>query len=192
VRARRLGVFGGTFDPLHHAHLIVAAEAFEALDLDLLLFVPAADPPHKRGSVVASAEQRLRMLTAGIQGDPRFRVDDLELRRSGPSYTVDTLRALRERDQEADLYFLLGLDQYRQFEGWHRPDEILGLARLAVLARSGERGGGIREDHGIEVPVSRIDLSATAIRERIGSGLSARYFVPEAVLDVIDRETIYR
>lgn len=188
---RRLGVFGGTFDPVHHAHLIVAAEAFEALNLDLLLFVPAAEPPHKRGSVVASAEQRMRMLSTAIEGDPRFRVDDLELRRPGPSYTVDTLQALREREPEAEIFFLLGVDQFRDFGKWREPDRIVRLARLAVLARGGETVDVDGPYPATAVAVSRIDISGTEIRKRTSEGRSVRYYVPEGVREIIERERIY-
>ncbi len=186
-----MGVFGGTFDPVHHAHLIVAAEAFEALNLDLLLFVPAAEPPHKRGSVVASAEQRMRMLSTAIEGDPRFRVDDLELRRPGPSYTVDTLQALREREPEAEIFFLLGVDQFRDFGKWREPDRIVRLARLAVLARGGETVDVDGPYPATAVAVSRIDISGTEIRKRTSEGRSVRYYVPEGVREIIERERIY-
>ncbi|MEX2569749.1 MAG: nicotinate (nicotinamide) nucleotide adenylyltransferase, partial [Gemmatimonadota bacterium] len=132
---RRLGVFGGTFDPPHHGHLIVAAEAYEALGLDLLLFVPAGDPPHKPDAAAATPDQRLRMVRAAVEGDPRFAADDREIRRGGPSYTVDTLRDLRREDPDAELVFLLGIDQFRAFGSWRAPEEIVKLARLAVLAR---------------------------------------------------------
>ncbi len=191
MKLRRLGVFGGTFDPVHHAHLIVAAEAFEALDLDQLLFVPAADPPHKRGSVVASADQRLRMLSAAIRDDPRFRVDDLELRRTGPSFTVDTLRELSDREEGAELFFLLGVDQYREFDRWREPDEIVRLARLAILARGGETARPAEPFGGTMIPVSRIDVSATEIRQRASEGKSVRFYVAEAVREIIERERVY-
>ena len=192
MRAPRLGIFGGTFDPLHHAHLIVAAEALDALDLDRLLFVPAADPPHKLGSVVATADQRLRMLLAATRDDERIRVEDVELRRPGPSYTVETLREIRAGAPDAELFFLLGVDQYREFAGWKEPSEIVRLAKLAVLERGGEGVPLGGEFEAVGVPVTRIDLSATQIRERVESGRSIRYFVPEAVRRIIEDEGIYR
>ena len=192
MRARRLGVFGGTFDPLHHGHLIVAAEACEALALDLLLFVPAADPPHKRGTVIATPDQRLRMLDSGTRDDPRFSVDDLEIRRSGPSYTVDTLRELTSREPESELVFLLGADQFREFDAWRLPAEIARMARLAVLARSGETPDLAGPYGGISVPVTRLDISATDIRRRVAAGQSIRYYVPEPVRGIIMEEGVYR
>src|SRR5690606_38222800 len=124
----------GTFDPPHHGHLIVASEAFESLHLDRLLFIPAADPPHKGGRVRTPPEQRLRLLAAAIAGDPRFDLDELAIRRGGTSYTVDTLRELRRKAPEARLFFLLGIDQYRQLDGWREPREVARLATLAVFA----------------------------------------------------------
>jgi nicotinate-nucleotide adenylyltransferase len=190
VAARRLGVFGGTFDPLHHGHLIVAGEAFEALGLDLLLLVPAAQPPHKPGTA-ASAEQRLRMLRAATAGDPRFAIEEIELRREGPSYTVDTLRELKRLHADVQLFFLLGADQFRMLETWREPDEVARLAQLVVFARAGEEIGPNRYS-GIQVAVSRVDVSGTEIRRRIREGRSIRYYVPEAVRGIIEGEGLYR
>jgi len=192
VRTRRIGVFGGTFDPPHHGHLIVASEAADVLRLDLLFFVPAADPPHKPGSRVrASPEQRLRMLRAATESDPRFRVDDLELRRAGPSYSVDTLRELRVRERDAELIFLLGIDQFRALHTWRDPEVIVAIAQLGVMSRNGETPDIDGPYGGVHVPVSRIDLSSSLIRERAGAGLNIRHHVPAAVFDVIADERLY-
>jgi nicotinate-nucleotide adenylyltransferase len=190
--AGRLGIFGGTFDPPHHGHLIVAADAFEALRLDRLLFVPAAEPPHKVGAVSATAEQRIRMVAAAIESDDRFALDDLETRRQGTSYTVDTLRALKSRDPDAELVFLLGIDQFRALASWREPDEVALLARLGVLSRSGEAPDLSGPYPAVHVPVTRVDLSATEIRNRVRAGLSIRYRVPEAVREIIEGEGLYR
>ncbi len=189
--ARRLGVFGGTFDPPHHGHLIVAAELYEQLALDLLLFVPAAAPPHK-AVVGATPEQRVRMLRAALAGDARFAVDELEIARGGASYTVDTLREIRAREGEsAELFFLLGVDQYRVFGSWREPHEVARLARLAVMGREGEAVDLDPAFPARTVAVSRIDISSTAIRRRIRNGRSVRYWVPEGVREIVEREGIY-
>jgi nicotinate-nucleotide adenylyltransferase len=186
----RIGIFGGTFDPPHVGHLIVAAEACEVLELDRLVLIPSAVPPHKQTTVRASAEQRLRMLRAATAGDQRMHVDDLELRRAGPSYTVDTLRIYRERFPGAELFFLIGVDAVRELHTWHDPDGVKGLATLAVLSRGGEQ---IEDDAGLrQVPVSRIDISATGVRGRVAMGRSIRYFVPEAVERIIREDGLYR
>lgn len=186
---RRIGVFGGTFDPPHLGHLIVASDACEALGLDLLLWVPAAVPPHKRETVRASAGLRLAMTRAAVRGDPRFAVDDLELRRAGPSYTVDTLRELRRREPAAELFFLTGADNVRQLPTWREPEEIVRLARLVVLTREGEGG---EAPSATCVPVTRVDVSATEIRRRAAAGTSIRYLVPDGVRALIERDGPYR
>jgi nicotinate-nucleotide adenylyltransferase len=188
----RIGIFGGTYDPPHLGHLIVASEVCGALDLDRLLLIPAASPPHKRGRVHASAEQRLEMVRLAAEGDDRFLVSDLELRRSGASYTVDTLRELTQRHPGAQLFLTVGVDQLREFGTWREPEEIARLARLGVVERAGER---VPREFGYpvhEVPIPRIDISATEVRRRVRVGESIRYLVPEPVREYIAREGLYR
>lgn len=189
---RSIGVFGGTFDPPHLGHLIVAADVCLALTLDCVLFIPAAVPPHKQAEVQASAEQRLRMVRAAITGDPRFEADDIELRRPGPSYTVDTLRSLRARFPDCGLYFLIGADALREIHTWKEPEEVARLARLVVFARDGEDAEAVQGIAAEAVPVTRVDISATEIRRRVRAGISIRYLVPEAVREIIEREGLYR
>ena len=188
----RVGILGGTFDPPHLGHLIVASDAFEALELDRLLLIPSASPPHKRGLVRVSAELRLEMVRAAVRDDPRFEVDDLELHRSGPSFTVDTLRELRVRLPESELFFIVGVDQLREFPTWREPEEVARLAHIAVVAREGD---AVEGDPGIPVRpvgITRIDISATEIRRRVQAGESIRYLVPEGAREVIEREGLYR
>jgi nicotinate-nucleotide adenylyltransferase len=183
----RLGVFGGTFDPPHIGHLIVARDVLERLGLARVLFVPALEPPHKRGRSISPAGVRLEMLQAAVSRHPGFAVDDLELRRSGPSYTVDTLLALRERHADDELFLLLGADQYADLDSWHRPEEIRRLARIVVLARGGDAPGG----DVLSVPVTRIDISSTGVRSRVADGRSIRWLVPEAVEHLIRHHHLY-
>ena len=189
---RRIGILGGTFDPPHVGHLMVASDVFTALQLDRLLLVPSASPPHKRGKVRATAEQRVEMMRSAIAGDERFEVDDLELRRDGASYSVDTLRELRSRyGEETELYFVVGMDQLKEFHTWREPDEVSRLARLVAVSRDGEEpepGGPVT----IPVRVTRVDLSATDVRGRVQAGESIRYFVPDPVREFIEREGLYR
>ena len=187
----RLGVFGGTFDPPHVGHLIVASDACDVLRLDRMLFVPAAVPPHKPDGVVATPEQRLEMVRAAIAGDARFEADDLELRREGRSYSVDTLRELRERYPDAELFFVLGADQLRDFHSWREPGEIARLARLAAVARNGDPVPAIPYEV-TRVPVTRIDVSSTDVRRRIAEGRSVRYLLPEGVAEVVREYGLYR
>ncbi|MDQ3606775.1 MAG: nicotinate-nucleotide adenylyltransferase [Gemmatimonadota bacterium] len=188
---RSIGVFGGTFDPPHLGHLIVAADVCVALELDRLLFIPAAVPPHKLAQVEATAEQRLEMVRAAVRGDARFEVDDLELRRPGPSFTVDTLHTLRTRFPESRLYFLIGADALREIHSWREPEEVARLAQLIVFARDGQQAPTM---HGISaqpVPVTRVDISASEIRRRVRTGIPIRYLVPDAVREIIERENLY-
>lgn len=185
----RLGVYGGAFDPPHLGHLVAASDACDALGLDRLLWVPSAVHPLK--AVGTAASVRLEMVRAAIAGDPRFEADDLELRRTGPSYTVDSLRELRAREPQAELFFLTGADNLADLPRWREPDEIARLATLAVVSRAGEAlppGGPFPA---IAVTVTRLDVSSTEIRRRVAAGQSIRYLVPEAVRAVIARERLY-
>lgn len=190
----RIGVFGGTFDPPHHGHLIVAADVCEALGLDRVVLVPSAVPPHKRDTVQAPAGTRLEMVQAAVRGDPRLEVDDLELRRPGPSYTVDTLRALRDRYPGAELFFVVGADNVGELGSWREPEEIVRLARIVAVARGCE-SVGVNADAPfplLSVPVTRVEISATDVRRRVAEGRSIRYLVPDAVRGIVAREGLYR
>ncbi len=185
----RIGIFGGTFDPPHIGHLIAAQDALQLVPLDKVLFVPALVPPHKQRKAVSSADVRLRMIRAAIAGDERFEVSDVELNRAGPSYTVDTLRHLRAGGDE--LFLLLGVDQVQELSTWREPDQVLHLAQLVMLARTGIEeppAGGIVKH---TVPVTRIDVSSTLIRRRVAAGQPIRYLVPAAVAEIIAAEGLY-
>ena len=194
----RIGLLGGTFDPPHIGHLIVAQDAWSALRLDRVVFIPAAVPPHKAGRVEASAELRLEMLRAACGDDPRFAIDDLELRRPGPSYTVDTLQALG--GETADLVLILSAEAFRELRTWHEPERILELTRLAVVPRDGfpdanraylaEHFPGF-EDRAIFLSGPRLRLSASELRDRAANGRSLRYLVPDAVAAYIGDHALY-
>lgn len=208
-----IGLFGGTFDPPHVGHLIVAQDAALALGLDRIVFIPAAIPPHKQDMAVSPANVRARMLQLAIRDDPRFGMDTLELDRHGTSYTADTLRELSAREPDAGWTLLIGADQYEEFDTWRETGAIRRLARLAVLERGGRHGGaadaqaarrtGIRDAHlptpgsrelasgDIMLDVTRIDISATAIRRRVAAGLPIRYLVPAAVEEFIFESRLY-
>jgi nicotinate-nucleotide adenylyltransferase len=188
----RIGLFGGTFDPPHVGHLIAASDAFEHLGLERLLLIPSAVPPHKRDRSHAPAGLRLEMVRAAVEGDDRFEVLDLELRREGPSYTVDTLRELIAARPGCEFVLLLGVDAARDLPTWKDPDAVLEMARLGVMTREGEpMPTGVAATLQ-PVPVTRVDVSATQIRRRVAEGRSIRYLVPERVRDVIRREGLYR
>jgi nicotinate-nucleotide adenylyltransferase len=189
----RLGVFGGTFDPPHTGHMIVAQDACEALELDRLLFVPSAQPPHKRHIETTPASIRYALVRAAVAGDPRFEVCDIELRRAGPSYMADTLAELAATNPGDELFLLLGADQFRELHTWKAPERVAQLARLVLLSR----GGVEQTSPGLEVAfetlvVTRIDISATDIRQRAAQGRSIRYLVPAGVESLIESGSLYR
>ena len=188
----RIGVFGGTFDPPHIGHVLVAGDACEALGLKSVVWIPVAQQPLKDAPPLAAATHRKRMVELTIADDPRFAIDTVELDRGGLSFTVDTLRALSERHPGTDLVLLLGTDAWAGFEKWRDPAEILKLAEVAVLAREGdavsERAGYTPE----VVTTRRVDVSSTEIRDRVRRGLSIHGFVDEAVLKYIRNEGFYR
>ncbi len=197
----KVGVFGGTFNPVHLGHLRAAEEVREALCLDRVLFVPARVPPHKGGEPVAPAEVRLELVARAVEGNPGFGVSDLELRREGPSYSVDTLKQLDDAAaQGGDIWFLMGADAYREVHTWHRYAELFRLANVAVMRRPPGAGplvaprgladefsptaAGLRHRSGREVRlvgITLLDVSSTQIRRALAQGFSIRYLVPEAV-----------
>jgi len=194
----RIGVFGGSFDPIHNGHLAAAQDVLESLELSRVLFMPTGVPPHKQSDGQTPAGLRLRMVRAGVERDQRFEVSDLELRRNGPSYTVQTLRELREQRPESELHLIMGADQWASFGGWKDPGEIARIARIVVMTREGEGSGtletgfsGGEEPPLTEVSVTRFDLSSTLIRERIGEGRSIRYLVPDEVRRIIEAAKLY-
>lgn len=173
---------------------MVAQDAWAALGLERVLFVPAAVPPHKLDREVTTPALRLEMVRAAVAGDERFEVSDLELRRDGPSWTVETLRELEGYQGGAELVLLLGADQFREFLTWKDPEGILRRAELAVLSRSGvdvDDGPSADLPHRW-VPVTRIDLSSTMVRERVARGEPIRYLVPPEVEAIIRRANLYR
>lgn len=190
----RIGVFGGTFDPPHVGHLIVARDVVEALDLERLLLVPAGEPPHKPERATAPPDVRVRMLEAAVEGDARLRVSRIEVERSGPSYTVDTLRELARLHPGEELHLIIGVDQLREFSSWRQPEEVARLARLVVMAREGLDPADVAPGVGVAyetVRVTRVDLSSTSVRRRVREGRSVRYRVPEAVRRIIEDEELY-
>jgi nicotinate-nucleotide adenylyltransferase len=188
---RRIGVFGGTFDPPHLGHLALAECARDQLDLERVIFVPAGSPPHKRRVERSSALRRVAMTRLAVRGNRAFRVSLLEVRRRGPSFTLDTLHDLGRRFPGCRLYLLLGADSLADFANWHRPREILRLATLVVAERPGVRGR-VGPRHGVVwLENFAVDISSSAIRARARTGRSVRYLVPEGVERYITRHRVY-
>jgi nicotinate-nucleotide adenylyltransferase len=183
-------LLGGSFDPVHHGHLIVGRVAAETLGLDSLRFVPAREQPFKRGQHGAPAEHRAAMLDLAVAGAPAFAVEHAELERPGPSYTVDTLRALHAREQGIRLTLLLGADAAAEIEAWHEAEAIPALATVVVFARAGVPvPSSPLIARTIEVPA--IEISATEIRRRVREGRSIRYWVPDPVAEYVTRHRLY-
>jgi len=199
----RVGIFGGTFDPVHYGHLLLAECCHEQCHLNEVWFVPAATPPHKRHRELSESKHRVDMLRLATGGNDAFRVSLIEIERGGVSYTVDTLRQMHEQHPEADLFLLLGADSLVDFPNWRGPTEILQLATPAVVRRgsatvnwsplapltSAERFAQITQ-HVVAMPV--VDFSSTAIREAVTAGRSIRYHTPRAVEQYILSHGLYR
>ena len=196
----RLGLFGGTFDPPHIGHLLVAQDVVEGLALDRLLFVPAGIPPHKEREDLTPAPIRLQMVKAAVQGNDTLGVSEVELGREGPSFTVDTLRHFRGMHPDGDLFFLMGADQVTEFQDWQDPEDVAELATLVAFTRDGAAPSTLSSKtltSGAEVnfkqmPVTRIDISSTDIRERVEHGRSIQYLVPDDVRRIIESHRLYR
>ena len=182
----KLAIYGGTFDPIHHGHLILAREARERFGFEKVIFVPATVSPFK-SSPAASAQVRLSMLRAAIEGESGFELDDCELRRPPPSYTIDTIEDIRSRRHDAQIYYLIGEDNLPTLQKWHRFDELRKAVQFIVLDRT-----GTPPDHPYPIVHRKIDISATEIRKRVASGQSIRYFVPQEGEEIIRRENIYQ
>jgi nicotinate-nucleotide adenylyltransferase len=190
---RRLGIFGGTFDPVHVGHLILAQEALEQLDLDRLWFLPASRPAHKRARAITPVAHRIAMLRHAVRGNPRFTISRIEADQDGPSFTVTTLERLA-RTERADLYFLMGQDSLEEFRTWREPDRILALARLVVAPR-GERAPRLdaaTRRRVVFLDQPRIGIASSDIRRRLRRGAAVRYWVPDPVLSYIRRHGLYR
>jgi nicotinate-nucleotide adenylyltransferase len=212
-----VGVFGGTFNPIHLGHLRAAEEVAEALGLARVLFVPSARPPHKRsGDAVAPADERLAWVRLAIAGNPRFEVDPLEIERAGPSYLVETLRALGSRHGRERLVFILGRDAFAEMAAWREPRALLALADFAVMTRPPVREGSLAQwlpasladdvvlaadgrsaahkSAGTRVrlvEITALDVSASDIRARLREGRSVRYLLPDAVREAVAASGVY-
>ena len=185
-----IGLLGGSFDPVHHGHLIVAQVASESLGLDELRFVPAREQPFKRGRHAAAAAHRAAMLDLAVAGTRGFAVERAELAREGPSYTVETLLGLRTREPGVAWTLLLGADAAAELESWHRAEELPGLARIVVFARPGTPiPPSLLIAGTVEVPA--VEISATEIRRRVREGRPVRYWVPDAVAEYMVRHRLY-
>jgi nicotinate-nucleotide adenylyltransferase len=189
----RIGLLGGSFDPPHNGHLLAASDAFEALLLDRLVFIPASVQPLKAGHETAAPERRLAMTRLLVGDDARFGVDAMEIDRGGLSYTVDTLSAFAAESPSAELFWLVGADVVRSFAQWREPQRITELATVVVLQRTDETPD-LASIPGTprRLATRRVDISSTDIRRRVKEGKSIRGFVPDAVAEYIAAHRLYR
>jgi len=215
----KLGIFGGTFNPIHYGHLAAAEEVSNRLDLERVLFVPSFIPPHKQEEEVPSADRRMEMVRLAIAGNPLFEPSDIEIIRGGRSYTIDTVKSLRQSWREAELYFIIGLDAFLEIQTWDRWEKLMTLCSFIVLSRPGYRfqdlsrinfmksadkelaalDGGARTQAAVRsgefavflemIPL--YDISSTDIRRRIREGRSIKYLLPDAVETYIIKNKLY-
>lgn len=200
-RPARIGVYGGTFDPVHVGHLVAASEVWAALGLDRLVFMPAGRPPHKGDQAITPAPQRVRMLELAIADRPHFALSALDLAPDRPSYTADLLARLRDAwGPQHEFYFVLGEDSLRDFPGWREPGRIAALARLAVVTRpqvEADCDAVVRAVPALAgrihpVPIPALDIASHDLRARVAAGRPIAYQVPGAVEGYIAREGLYR
>lgn len=197
----RIGLMGGTFDPIHLAHLHIAEEAREAFELDRVLFIPAAQPPHKQGKKIASAAQRIAMVKMAIAGNPHFELSLMEMERQGPSYSWLTVQELRAKHPDWALYFITGSDSINDLPTWNHPKDLVGACQFIGTTRPEvpfqeemllEFFGAELRSHIHELQVPLMEISSTVIRQRSAAGRSIHYLVPEAVADYIEKEGLYQ
>lgn len=201
MSGRRIGIFGGTFDPVHVGHLVIAEQVMEEMRLEKVVFVPGGIPPHKEtSSIRASSEDRLRMVEAAVEGNERFTVDRVEIDAGRPMHTVDTVPLLEEASPGNEWFFISGADEVRNLLSWKDPDGLLEQVVMVAATRPGfdlsaldHLEAGLKNfDRIFPVECSRVDISATGIRRRLLQGKSIRYLVPDRVNTIIQQRGLYR
>ena len=196
----RIGIMGGTFDPIHLGHLATAEAVRESLNLQKIIFIPAANPPHKTEKKIASSKHRLNMVELATKSNPFFEVSAMEIERQGLSYSLLTINELREKI-EAEFFFITGADAVNELATWYRAKELLARCNFVVATRGGsslnfkpleEFFGAIAREKIHEIPTPALEISSTEIREKIALGKSIRYLVPDEIVEYIAREGLYR
>lgn len=201
-RRKRIGILGGTFNPIHLGHLLIAQDAMEQMRLERVKFIPSATPPHKVVDKLASERDRVRMISLAIRGNERFEVDDIEIQRGGKSYSVDTLTELRRRDPRADFYFIIGADSLRELHLWREAKRVVKLCTFVTVPRPGFAPKPV-VDPRLDAATRRrlrqhvlrghaCDIASRDIRARVATGRSIRYLVPDAVYQYIRRRRLYQ
>jgi nicotinate-nucleotide adenylyltransferase len=192
---KRIGVLGGTFDPIHMGHLVLAEQVKERLKLDGIIFIPCFRSPHKTRQKLSPAKDRLHMIRLALQGNPSFSVSEIELKRKGVSYTIDTLRELRKLHPGSETYFLTGSDVVNELNTWKDPEEIFRLVRMVIAIRPGfdqinRENRFVKKS--IVVKITGLDISSSELRKRVKRGESIKYLVPVKVEQYIRKKRLYR
>jgi nicotinate-nucleotide adenylyltransferase len=195
ARRRKIGILGGTFDPIHLGHLVLAEQVKEKLQLDQVIFMPSASPPHKTKRKLSSAKDRFQMTKLALENNPTFLVSDIELNRGGLSYTVDTLKQLKKQYPDSEIYFLTGSDVLNEIQTWKDPEQIYKLVKVVIAIRPCFDSFDSKNHFAkksIIVPITGIDISSTQIRERVKKKQSIKYLVPAKVEEYIKKKKLYQ
>lgn len=186
---KKVGILGGTFDPPHHGHLLIANEVLSALDLDEVWFMPNQEPPHKKKSVSISNRDRLNMLELAIQGNSQFKIQKIELERKGPSYTVDTMEMIKSQYKDDQFFFIIGADMIEYLPKWYKVDELVALVQFVGVERPEYNHDTIYPVLYVDVPA--MEVSSSMIRERLKEGKSVRYLIPDSIIHYIEENHLY-
>ena len=187
----KIGILGGTFNPIHYGHLILGEQVAGKLKLDRVIFVPAFMPPHKSDKGIVAPEHRLKMLELAVVGNPHFTVSDIEIRRRGKSYTVDTLREIKKKYPKAALFFICGSDLVSEIPTWKNVGEIYKMARFILAKRPGF-GKRLSGRSFLKIHVAQVDISSSSIRSLVSRGSSIRYLTPDSVAQYIEKHNLYK
>lgn len=186
----RIGIFGGTFNPIHFGHLVLAEQAYDKLNLDKVIFIPSYYPPHKKCSNMVSAVHRYSMVRLAIQRNPRFEISDIEVKRKGRSYLIDTLRQLRKIYPKVRLFFISGSDVSDKISKWKSIDELLSISRFVLAKRPGYKLKKYNKNISV-ISITELDISSSMVRRKIKAGQSIRYLMPMRVYNYIKEKRLY-
>jgi nicotinate-nucleotide adenylyltransferase len=186
---KKVGILGGTFDPPHHGHLLIANEVLTVLDLDEVWFMPNQEPPHKKKSVSISNEDRLNMLKLAIEGNSQFKIQPIELERQGPSYTVETMEIITSQYKDHQFFFIIGADMIEYLPKWYKVDKLVTLVQFVGVERPEYNHDTIYPVLYVDVP--SMEVSSSMIRERLKEGKSVRYLLPDSIIHYIEENRLY-
>ncbi|XJZ26296.1 nicotinate-nucleotide adenylyltransferase [Bacillota bacterium Lsc_1132] len=186
---KKVGILGGTFDPPHNGHLLIANEVLSALSLDEIWFMPTQEPPHKKKSASIKNEDRLHMLELAVEGNEQFRIETIEWQRKGPSYTYETVKLLKKQHPDIQFYFIIGADMIEYLPNWHKIDELVKLVQFVGVERTTFSCQTPYPVISIDIPA--MDVSSSMIRERLKLGKTIRYLLPDSIIDYIKENHLY-